>query len=482
LIADKLKPLIQSDRAASAFGIVIENAATPVHTAAQSKPNYGFTNFAGNYGEKPHILAYQSILKIVRGTEAVTAATLLASGSIVVALVSGEMGALFRNGKVVTQFTLMTRDIPVQHGDIVVVLLSDSQAGRIPLYRIAKLVGRGQHHQLSVLFPNVISFVATIVSDMPNYLEGAVTTGDGNLILANYFSIQGTTILGQACWLFNGNDVSVFGLKAQVIHIKHKKNDAAIVGELADSEIDKGDSKDNIELKTQIVDFSNLEHRDIMVFIFGEIGMTNIGIASIKSAISSCDSSAELQKTLNELPFHPSTNIMAAFVSDKVPPFQLEMTSFTTNKSENAVQADLDTHCTSSPTKIAVTSSKVEASAAIEFTKPNRVSIRQSGGGVVLIFNEKVLKYEEQIAFNPWRCLKLEPGQWIADHDDLRVEPGDTVMVIVPHSTNNHFYAPTEIAAAVVHCEDLTALLAKYLPEDVATTIVAHIEKVNATT
>jgi hypothetical protein len=113
------------------------------------------------------------------------------------------------------------------------------------------------------------------------------------------------------------------------------------------------------------------------------------------------------------------------------------------------------------------------------FTDRNKVSIRQIGGAVALIIDKDGgLKYGPNVAFgNTHRPVHLELGSGVADHDNLKVEHGDTVMVILPLSVGGIKWKPFEIAATAHDFDTMDEHLKTYLQEGQTAVIAARIER-----
>ncbi|PJF19023.1 hypothetical protein PSACC_01162 [Paramicrosporidium saccamoebae] len=482
--AENLQKLIEDDKSAHVFGVVIQDPLAPGMEAVPLNSDYGFSDYdVHNVDETHDVAPFRSSCLISTKAGAFRSWVAIHAKGLEAFVEEGGIGVLIRNGLVVERFVSTKKSIPFQSGDVVLIMLSQRQdtpilkkRKHLLLKQAISLIHKGNHLLLGERFPTVISFAATIVGDIPNYLENATIIGKGT-VDGRIFRLQNTC---GSTWWFKGNTIQGILGQADVLHIKNEEN-KSIVEELA-AKIGEMKIGDALHFRTEDFKLSHLQPRDIIVFVHGVEGIEKICGSAIKRALSGCKTSADLQNALDRLQFHPSTTVMAAFVSDKIPPSKMKMTSFIVNEaadeSISATWTKLDNEINVSLPKGA----SARASASIMFTDRNKVSIKQTGGAVALIINEDGLKYGSTVAFgNTLRKLKLEDEKSTFDHGDLEVERGDIVMVLLPSSAGEYKLTPLDIGTnAKYYHDDFDAFddfFSEFLPEGTVVAVAARIER-----
>jgi hypothetical protein len=445
--AENLKTLVEGDTSSFVFGVSIQNTHPRVLKGGVAPSNYGFVGYSIHNVDDYHGTAlYSSSCQISTNKDVIRLSVLVSTKGIEVFMEKGGAGVLLRNGKVVERFDFDQRLIPFKSGDIVLVMLPANSKNNLPLDRAIALIKQGRRLFLGPTFPNVISFVATIVDNVPNYLEDAAVVGEGSVDCGIFYHHDEF----RSTWWFEENTMNGVTALAEIIHVKEeeiKDNVDDLAARVGGIRMDD----EAIEFKMNTFKFTHLKPRDIISIISGEEGVEEVSVSTIRRALSGCKTSADLKNALQKLKFHPSTTAMAAFVSDKVPPSKMKMANFITNETADANKT---ASWTKSDNEIKVSSpggASGSASAAIMFRGRNRVAISQKGGAVALIINDKGLKHGDKVAFNnTLRKLKLEDGNGISNHANLEVEPGDVVMVLLPAGVGEYKLNPYEIGAIIM--------------------------------
>ncbi|PJF17726.1 hypothetical protein PSACC_02460, partial [Paramicrosporidium saccamoebae] len=431
--AERLKQLVESDTSGCVFGVTIQNALAPEEKMMLLTPSRGFADYyLRNAENSPKHVLNLGMCMIFTPMNVSRLWLCVYERVLEASVEKGGAGILIRNGDVVERFGSKTKFIPLRHGDVVLAMLPKEQnAGQqrkgknpLPLDQAIALIQQGNRSHLGKLFPDFTSFVATIVEQIPSYLEETAFFGVGE-VTCGKFGFHSTC---EAQWEFDGNSMNIALRQANVVHIKNEKNKD--VAGLADNMKQMEIEENALTFGLRHCQLPHLKPRDIVVLIVGfNGGSETIKISTIKRALSGCKTSADLQKALNGLNFHPTTTAMAAFISDRIPPSKLKMASLTTNELTNAAHE-----------------------------------------------NTPGIKYANTVAFkNVSRKFKLESGKGEANHDDLEVEEGDLVMVLLPSQKGESKYNPLEIGSeAQYDLDDVDGLLTRFFPDGAVAAIAVR--------